>query len=349
MEKPDESAPHRDTACKGSFLSEKLPACRTVESLAIVAPFYNEEAGAEVFYDRLVSALEPLGISLQFIFVDDGSSDRTCGVLNRIADRDTRVTVLSLARNFGHQIALTAGLDYAEADAVITMDGDLQHPPETIPDMLQQYEAGYDVVYAVRMSHDHRGWLKRIVARVFYATLSRTTKIDVISGAVDFRLMSREVVHVLRGMRETHRYLRGMVPWIGFPYSTVSYEQQSRHTGESKYGWRQLGRMARHGFFSFSTVPLDLITWLGVIVTSLSGLYLVVVVLSALFTSLRVELPGWTSIIAVLLIVSGVQLISIGIVAQYVGMIFEQVKNRPLYTLKQERLSQNDKPTPQLD
>jgi glycosyltransferase involved in cell wall biosynthesis len=308
---------------------------RELRSLAIVTPFYDEQDNIGAFYKRLLAVLEPLGLSPSFVFVDDGSRDRTLTLLNELADADPRITVLSLARNFGHQVALSAGLDYAEGDAVVTMDGDLQHPPEVIPEMLREFEAGSDVVYGVRQSDRTHDWAKQIVARTFYAVLRRMTKVEVLSGAADFRLMSREVVQTLCQMREMHRYLRGMVPWMGFPYTIVTYEQPNRHAGKPKYTWSQSGQLARNGIFSFSTVPLEVITWVGFVLTCLSGLYLIFVLATAFFASLPSPVPGWTSVIAVLLVVSGVQLISIGILAQYVGMIFEQVKGRPLYTLKQ--------------
>lgn len=308
---------------------------RPLNSLGIVAPFYNEQAGARAFYDALCTVLEPLAIDLSFVFVDDGSQDRTLDILNEIAAEDDRVTVLSLARNFGHQIALTAGLDHASADVIITMDSDLQHPPDTIPLMLDEYRQEADVVYGVRRTDAHRGFAKRAAAGTFYKLLSRISRIDVIYGATDFRLMSRTALRTLRQMRELHRYLRGMVPWMGFPYAVVPFDQSQRHTGDSHYSWRQLARLASSGLFSFSTIPLDIITWLGVTITVLSGIYLLYVLATVLFASIHNTLPGWASTIAIVLIVSGVQLISIGILAQYIGMIFQEVKGRPLYTLKQ--------------
>ena len=308
---------------------------RKLSSLVVVAPFYNEEAGARVFYDTVSQYLDKLDLAYYFVFVDDGSSDNTLRILNSIADEDPRVTVLGLSRNFGHQIALTAGLDYADGEAVVVMDSDLQHPPATILEMVQQYEMGYDVVYAARKNDDNRGFGKRIVAQFYYSFLQKATRLVFIRGAVDFRLISQKVLKSLVSMRETHRYLRGMVPWLGFDYAVVYYEQQQRYAGASTYSWRKLYQLARYGLFSFSTIPLDIITWLGFLVTILGGLYFIFVLI--VMVTEGPTIPGWTSVIAVLLIVSGVQLISIGVLAQYIGMIFEQVKGRPLYVLKQER------------
>lgn len=312
---------------------------RQLSSLTLVVPFYNEQGGVQAFYQQACAALDALGLDYRFVFVDDGSTDDTLRLLNALADRDSRVSVLSLTRNFGHQAALTAGLDHADGEAVVTMDGDLQHPPSAIAEMVRAYEAGAEVVYAVRANEDHRSWAKKLTARVFYRLLRRLTQIDIISGAMDFRLMSRPAVESLRQMREKHRYLRGMVPWMGFSYQIVHYQEAERFADHSKYTWTKMLRLARYGFFSFSTGALDLITLLGLALTGLAMLYLIyALVVWAFFHE---TVPGWTSVIAVLLVVSGVQLISVGILAQYIGMIFEEVKGRPLYLLKQKRLAQD--------
>jgi len=306
---------------------------RRLSTLTVVAPFYNEEQGAQLFYQELCRHLNMLEVVYDFVFVDDGSHDKTLSVLNALANKDPRITVLSLSRNFGHQIALTAGLDYAEGEAVISMDSDLQHPPSSIAEMVEKYEQGADVVYAVRNNDDNRDIAKQLVAKGFYQIMRNVTQVRFVPGAVDFRLMSFRAVQAVRLMHETHRFLRGMVPWVGFNFAIINYHQQSRHIGTSRYGWRQLFGMARHGLFSFSTVPLDAITWLGMFITVCAMLYLLYVLV--IYVTQPFDLPGWTSIIAVLLLVSGVQLISTGVLAQYVGMIFEQVKQRPLYILKQ--------------
>jgi polyisoprenyl-phosphate glycosyltransferase len=303
-------------------------------SLAVVAPFHNEEAGAANFYRTLVSALEPLGLRLYFIFVDDGSKDATLEVLNALAAGDPRIQVLALSRNFGHQIALTAGLDHADADAVVTMDSDLQHPPQAIPEMFALFEQGLDVVYGVRVNDNTRGMLKQVLARIYYDVMRRVTDVQFIQGSVDFRLMSREVVDALCCMRETHRYLRGMVPWLGFKHGAVPYQQMAREYGASSYTWRRLIRLAEAGFFSFSTFPLRLITWIGLGISGLAGLYFLYVLVSVYFLRFATAPEGWVSVIASLLLLSGVQLVSIGVLARYMSMIFEEVKDRPLYVLR---------------
>ncbi len=312
--------------------SRMSPQDATITQLSVVAPFYNEQDGAHAFYNALSTQLQQLQIRYDLVFVDDGSGDDTLRILNEIAAGDERVTVLALARNFGHQIALTAGLDHAEGALVVVMDSDLQHPPAVIPELLAAHEKGADIVYALRRDSDDLGAAKRLTADGFYWLLRRMSNITVLPGAADFRLMTREVVLALRQMRETHRYLRGMVPWLGFTYAVVPYDQPERFAGRPTYTWMKSLRLARDGLFSFSTIPLTLITWLGLALTALAGLYLVYILLVALFGD---PVPGWTSVIVVLLVVGGVQLTSLGVLAQYVGMIFEQVKGRPLYVLKQ--------------
>lgn len=305
---------------------------RPVHSLCVVAPFYNEAIGASTFYTELTTVLESLGVPYRCIFVDDGSKDDTLQVLSRIAREDTRIGVLALGRNFGHQAALTAGLDYADGDVVIVMDSDLQHPPHIIKTLLEHYAQGADVVYAIRENVQAVSWGKRLFSQGYYRLMQRATNVTIIPNAPDFRLMSYEVVLALRQMRESHRYLRGMVAWLGFETAFVPYQQPPRFAGKPSFTWRQSLRMAYHGLFSFSTLPLRLITYLGLSLTALAFVYLVYTLY--IYFVERTPIQGWTSLIVVVLLVGGVQLISIGVIAQYIGMIFEQVKQRPLYTLK---------------
>jgi glycosyltransferase involved in cell wall biosynthesis len=312
---------------------------RQLRSLAIVVPFFNEAAGVEAFYHRLRAAVDPLGVACAFVFVDDGSRDETLRLINGLADGDRRITVLSLSRNWGHQMALTAGFDYVgeDVDAVITMDGDLQHPPEVIAKMIRLYESGADVVYGVRRENTGAGPMKQVTSRAFNALLAWSTDVRVVPGAADFRLMSLESVRVVRQMREVHRYLRGMVPWAGFSSAVVVYDQAERHAGTPAYTWRRSLRLAQHGVFSFSVLPLHVITWLGAGFAAIAGVYLTYVAWVA-FNGRVVT--GWPSVIGVLLIVSAFQFLALSILAQYLGMVFEQAKQRPLYVLKQARQGQ---------
>ena len=249
---------------------------RRLKSLGIVVPFYNEAAGVQAFYQRLRSAVDALDVSCAFVFVDDGSRDETLTLLNGLADVDPCITVLSLSRNWGHQMALTAGLDHVgeDVDAVVTMDGDLQHPPEAIVKMVRLYESGADGVYAVRRENTGAGPMKQLVSRAFNALLGWSTDVNVVAGAADFRLMSRETVGIVRQMREVHRYPAGMVPWAGFSSAVIVYDQEERHAGTPGYTWRRSLRLAQHGVFSFSVLPLHVITWLGVFFAAIAALYL---------------------------------------------------------------------------
>ncbi len=306
--------------------------------LTIVAPFYNEVENVPVFYRELKEVLNSLACQHELVFIDDGSTDGTFQALQMLAEEDPSLTLLSLSRNFGHQQALTAGLDYAEGDAVIVMDSDLQHPPEIIPRMLELHQSGADVVYAVRDSNHGMGVVKRVTSRIFYQLLGHLTNVKIIPGSADFRLMRREVIDTLREMREVHRYLRGLVPWIGWTSAIVKYRQPERRAGTPGYTWQKSFQLARHGLFSFSTLPLEFITWLGLGLAGLGGFYLLYILIISI---LGITVQGWTSTISAVLILGGVQLLSLGIVAQYVGMIFEQVKERPLYVLKYKHLAAN--------
>lgn len=311
------------------MLSNQTGKTRT---LTIVAPFHNEETNVKPFYDALQHVLNSLEWQASCVFVDDGSADQTLRELRDLAQNHKNIVVISLARNFGHQAAITAGLDHADSDVVITMDSDLQHPPAVIPQMLALHDSGHDIVYAVRSKQYKEGWFKRITSRFYYYLLLQIAHTRVIPGAADFRLMSQKVVLALRKMRETHRYLRGMVPWMGFTYTTLTFEQADRFSGEPSYTWRKSLRLARQGLFSFSTMPLEVITYMGIILTCGAGLYLLVILVEAIAGK---TIPGWSSLIASVLLIGGVQLISLGVIAQYVGMIFEQVKERPLYIISE--------------
>jgi glycosyltransferase involved in cell wall biosynthesis len=312
---------------------------RRLSSIAVVVPFCNEAAGAAFFYKRLHDQMELLERPYTLVFVDDGSRDDTLSILNALADEDGRVTVLSLARNWGHQAALTAGLDHVDPaiEAVVTLDGDLQHPPETIAEMIAAYERGADVVHAVRLDHQGASRLKRYASESFNRLMAWSTHVESVPGAADFRLMSRRIVDVLKEMRELHRYLRGMVPWTGFTSATVHYVQAPRYAGAPVYTWRRSMRLAHHGLFSFTTLPLNLITWLGFFFAVAAAAYLGYV---AYVTFYGRTVAGWSSVIGVVLIVSAFQFLAMSILAQYLGMVFEEAKRRPLYVLKQARLAQ---------
>lgn len=302
--------------------------------LSVVTPCFNEEEVIGAFYESLKSTLDSLELIYEIIFIDDGSTDNTLGLLNQLAVTDPTVRVLSFTRNFGHQVAVTAGLDFARGEAIVTMDGDLQHPPDVIPRMLAELKPGVDVVYAVRSRQTDAGWLKRLTSWFYYSLLSQTVEQTVIPGAADFRLLSQRAVQTLNSMRERHRFLRGMVPWMGFPARTVSYCAPPRFAGRSKYTWMKMLRLAINGLFSFSNLPLNLALWLGILTSTAGFIYLVYILVCWVVWHDLVR--GWGSLISSLLILGGIQLLCIGLLARYLGMVFDEVKQRPLYLLKED-------------
>lgn len=300
--------------------------------LSLVVPTYDEEGALPELIPRLTRVLESLPVEWEAIVVDDGSTDSTWAVIEAASRRDDRVRGIRLSRNFGHQVALTAGLSAATGDAVVTMDGDLQHPPETIPALVKKANEGFDVVYAVRSESDAEGKLKVSSARLFYRAVNALTSLDLPIGGADFRLMSRRVVDALLVMPERHRFLRGMTRWIGFPQATVNYDRDARFVGDTKYTYRAMTRLAFDAIVGFSALPLRLASLLGFLLSFLGALYFLYVVGVRLFTDEAVQ--GWTSVVGVTLVLGGVQLACIGIIGQYLGRMYDELKNRPLFVVR---------------
>lgn len=298
-------------------------------TLSLVLPIYNEEPVIPELERRLKEFLAEVGVSWEVVFVNDGSKDRSFQMLKEICEKEPRFKLVGFARNFGHQLAITAGVDYASGEAVVVMDADLQDPPEVVADMLAKWRDGYDVVYAVRAKRLDEGIFKRATAALFYRTLRALVGVDIPLDAGDFRLMSRKVVLALRALKETNRFVRGMVAWIGFRQTAVSYVRPGRFAGETHYPLRKMIKFAADGIISFSTVPLKLATWLGVF----SGLMAVVVsgwsVYERLFDKAVVQ--GWTTIMIAVCMGASAQLLMTGILGEYVGRIYDEVKRRPLY------------------
>ena len=317
--------------------------CPTAErpELSIVLPLYNEELVIDELKRRLFEMLaeitrsrgdRSLISSVEVIFVDDGSKDRTYELVSEIAREDPRCKVSSFARNFGHQKAITAGVDHADGDAVIVMDGDLQDPPSVCIAMIEKWREGFDVVYARRTIRRGESLFKRMTARIFYRLFAAMIPIEVPLDTGDFRLMSRPVVLALRSLAETHRFVRAMVAWVGFRQTAVLYERPERFAGETKYPLSKMVRFAIDGITSFSVLPLRISTYLGLIVSMAScGVGVWALVAKFVF---RHVVPGWTALIVLISFVSGAQLLVIGILGEYVGRIYEEVKRRPLYVIK---------------
>ena len=300
-----------------------------VTHLGIVIPAFNEEANLPELVRRLRQALETPAIPFRLFFVNDGSRDGTLDFLRRLAAEDSRVRVLSFSRNFGHQISISAGLAHADGDAVVVMDADLQDPPEVIPDLVAKWAQGFDVVYAVRQRRKE-GFLKRLAYSLFYRILQRISAVKIPLDSGDFSLMDARVVAQIRALPERNRFLRGLRSWVGFRQTELTYERMARHAGQPKYRTRQLVKLALDGFFAFSTLPLQLATYLGFLAAGLGFLYL----LYAITTRLLFGNPaGWTSLAAIILFLGGTQLIILGILGAYLGRVYEEVKQRPLYIL----------------
>jgi dolichol-phosphate mannosyltransferase len=303
---------------------------------------YNEEATAEIFYERVCTALE--GLPFELVVVDDGSTDRTPQILDRLAASDPRVRVVYLSRNFGHQTALTAGLDHARGDAVAMIDADLQDPPEVILELLEQWSRGVDVVYAVRSSRQGETRFKIVTARWFYRLMSKLSDVPLAHDSGDFRLMGRRALDALLAMRERSRYLRGMTVWIGFTSAAVSYERDARHAGETKYTLSKMLRFSLDAIASFSHLPLQAATILGFIFSLVAFMAIPVVLLLKILGS---YLPGFSTITVVILLLGGIQLIAVGIIGEYVGRIYDEVKRRPLYLVRERRnIADHEAPDP---
>ncbi|MCL4266625.1 MAG: glycosyltransferase family 2 protein [Anaerolineae bacterium] len=303
--------------------------------ISIVAPVFNEEQALPELHRRVTGVLDALGEPWELVLVNDGSRDRSATVIAELNQQDARVKGISFSRNFGFQIAVTAGLDFANGDAVILTDADLQDPPELYPDMIAKWREGFDVVYGVRVSRVGETRFKLWTAKLFYRLIRRITKIDIPLDTGDFRLMDRRVVKAIRSMPERNRFLRGMVPWVGFRQTGVPYERASRYAGESKFSSiRQMLPFALDAITSFSYLPLQLATYLGFFMAGLAALAIVAVVLVRLFGPSAPLLGQATTLVAVLFL-GGVQLICLGIIGEYLGRIYDEVKGRPLYLIDQ--------------
>lgn len=297
--------------------------------ISVVAPMYDEVETARTFVRRVFEALE--GETVELVVVEDGSTDGTAEVLMELAAAEPRLTVVQLSRNFGHQTALTAGLDHARGAAAVMIDADLQDPPELIPTMLEHWRAGADVISAVRVSRDGETRFKRRTARAFYRVMTRLSDVEMQQDAGDFRLLDRSALDGLRSMRESNRYLRGMTSWVGFTHTTVPYERAARQAGETKFPLRRMVRFALDAIVSFSHAPLQVATLVGFACAAVAFLAIPVAV------GFRIAgefVPGITTTVIAVLLLGGVQLMAIGVIGEYVGRIYDEVKQRPLYLVR---------------
>lgn len=310
------------------------------KSLAVVVPAYNEGDGLQEFHQRLAPVLDGLDLACRVIYVDDGSSDHTWQVMQALAAADGRVATLRLSRNFGKELAMTAGLDYADADAVVVIDADLQDPPELIPELVARWREGYDVVYGTRDVRAGESWLKRWTAATFYRLIGRISTTPIPADTGDFRLLDRRPHQALKQLRERHRFMKGLFAWVGYRQTALVYQRDARHSGRSKFNYWKLWNFALEGITSFSTVPLRLATYLGLATALVAFIYGIWVVVKALVFGDPV--PGYPSLMAVILFLGGLQLLALGVIGEYLGRLFTESKQRPLYLLDAVEPAQAD-------
>lgn len=306
----------------------------TEKKVSVIIPCYNEEDVISETVKRLLQMCDVVhDIDFELIFIDDGSHDRTRAMLKDVAEHDSRIKVLGFSRNFSHQIAVTAGIDASKGDAIILIDADLQDPPEVIPEMIEKWREGYDVVYGVRSERQGESSFKLYTAHLFYRILNRLSDVPIPFDTGDFRLMSRRVVEILCKMPERNRFLRGMVSWVGFRQCALPYQRHRRFAGVTKYPLKKMLKFATDGILSFSIAPLKVATFLGVTCFFVSLMIILYALILRLFTSIWE--PGWTAMIVSITFFGGVQLLCVGILGEYIGRIYDQVKQRPLYILEE--------------
>ncbi|MGG0723475.1 glycosyltransferase family 2 protein [Bacillus mycoides] len=301
--------------------------------ISVVVPMYFEEEVAQECYNRLKSVMLQNNINYEFVFVNDGSTDRTMEILSEIAANDHRAKIVNFARNFGHQTAVTAGIDCANGDAIVIIDADLQDPPEVIPELIAKWEEGYEVVYARRKQRKGETWFKLLTAKYFYKFLNYMSDIDIPKDTGDFRIIDRKVANVFKKMTERNRFIRGMMSWIGFRQTYVEYERDERFAGETKYPLKKMIKFASDGIIAFSTKPLRIVMSLGLLSVLIS--------IAVLLYTITVKIigkdiqTGWASIMVAITFFSGIQLLGLGIVGQYIARIYDESKNRPIYIVKE--------------
>jgi len=296
---------------------------------SVVVPIWNEEAVIPELYRRVIETMDSTGASWELICINDGSHDRSLQMLIELRAQDERVKVIDFSKNFGHQIAITAGADYAEGDAVIVMDADLQDPPDVVLRMIEQWRAGYEVVYAVRAKREGETWFKLLTAKLFYRLMQRISDVNIPLDAGDFRLMDRRVVLAMRQLREKYRFMRGLSSWVGFKQIGVEYERAERYAGETKYPLRKMLRLALNAITSFSYLPLQLATYFGFALAFVSLVGIVLTIFLRLSGSSA--FAGQATTLVSVLFLGGIQLIFLGIIGEYLGRIYDEVKARPLY------------------
>ncbi|MFA6984706.1 MAG: glycosyltransferase family 2 protein [Arenimonas sp.] len=304
-------------------------------SLTVVIAAFNEQAALPAMHARLSKVLDALSLESRVLYVDDGSRDRTWAVLEGLAAQDPRVSLLRLSRNFGKELALTAGLDVVDSDAAVVLDADGQDPPELLPAFVARWREGFDVVYGTRVSRAGDSWLKRTTAKAFYRVIQRLSNTEIPADAGDFRLMSRRVLDALKGLRERQRFMKGLFAWVGYPQVSIPYQRAARLAGVSKFNYWRLWNFALEGITSFSTAPLRAATYVGLTTAALAFAYGAWIIAKTLLWGDPVQ--GWPTMMAVVLFLGGVQLMALGVIGEYLGRLYVETKQRPLYLVQEWR------------
>lgn len=306
---------------------------REAVDLSVVVPMYNEEDGLDIFFRRLLPVLDRLDMRYEVVCVNDGSKDETLARLVELRASNPAIKVVGLSRNFGKEIALAAGIDYARGGVIVPIDADLQDPPELIPELVAKWREGFDVVYATRQSRHSDSLVKRATAALFYRSFDRLASTKIPHNTGDFRLIDRCVADVLTRMPERARFMKGLFAWVGFRQTKLLYDREERGAGKSKWKYRKLWNLAIDGIISFSTVPLRVWTYVGLVISSLAFLYAGFLVIRTLVRG--VDVPGYASLMVVVLFLGGIQLLTLGIIGEYLGRVYEEVKGRPLYVVSE--------------
>ena len=328
-------------ATAGQVMANKVVDDSQELTLTVVVPVYNEEEVLPEFHCRLAKVLDGLTMQAEIIYVNDGSIDGSVKTICQLKEQDSRIALLDLSRNFGKEIAMTAGLDHSHGEAVVVIDADLQDPPELIPALIEQWKSGYDVVYAQRTSRAGETVFKKATAHLFYRIIQRLSRVEIPRDAGDYRLLSRRAVVALSGLREQHRFMKGLFAWIGYPQKAVPYERDARFGGETKWSYVGLWNFAIEGITSFSTVPLKVATYLGSITALVAFLFGMFIIIKTLFFGNPVL--GYPSLLVIVLFLGGIQLMALGVIGEYLGRMFDETKGRPLYLIKDYQASPREK------
>lgn len=306
-----------------------------MKKISILVPCHNEQENVEKLYDALVESIAKInGYQWEIVFVDDGSFDDTLSCIKQLRERDERVCFISLSRNFGKENAMLAGFDHITGDAVIIMDADLQHPPHLMAEMIAEWESGYDDVYAERLNRGKESWLRRKLSMLYYRLLQRMAKVDVLPNVGDFRLLDRKCIDSLKKLRETQRYTKGLYCWIGFKKKKISFQQADREKGKSSFSYHRLFNLAIEGITSYTTAPLRISTVVGIVVSLVAFIYMCYVLIKTILYGEPVQ--GYPTLVILILFLGGVQLLSLGIIGEYLGRVFHETKNRPVYLISEQ-------------